>query len=72
MTREDIKMMLCVAIGIALIIIAIKFFVKLLPYIIIAFILMLVYDSYKRYKFRKRREKNDVEEAVIIKEKNNN
>lgn len=72
MKREDIKLYLELAIGILLIIIAVKFFIKLLPLIIIVLIGLLVYDSYKRQQknpVSKKKEK-DVKEAEIIKEKN--
>ena len=72
-TREDIMTLLKLAIGIALIIIAIKFFIKLLPLIIVGLILILVYDSLKKNGFfeKKKKEKNEVVEAEIIKEKKN-
>lgn len=68
MKREDIKLLLELMIGIALIIVAVRFFIAILPIIIIALIGLLIYDSYKKnYKTKK---KNDVVEADIIKEKN--
>ena len=73
MKREDIKLYLELAIGVFLIIIAIKFFIKLLPVIIIALIGLLIYDSYKRQKGNpsaKKKEKK-IKEAEIIKERNN-
>ena len=72
MKREDIKLYLEIAIGILLIVIAIKFVIELLPIIIIALIGLLVYDSYKKKKgipVTEKKEK-DVKEAEIIKEKN--
>ena len=72
MKREDIKLLLELMIGIALIIIAVKFFIAILPVIIIALIALLIYDSYKKKNASpivKKKEKN-VEEAEIIKEKN--
>ena len=65
--------LLKLAIGIALIIISIKFFIKLLPLIIVGLILILVYDSLKKNGFfeKKKKEKNEVVEAEIIKEKKN-
>jgi uncharacterized membrane protein len=70
--REDIKLLLELAIGILLIIIAIKFFIAILPVIIIALIALLVYDSYKKQKGQSLTKKKDngVKEAEIIKEKN--
>ena len=73
MKREDIKLYLELAIGVFLIIIAIKFFIKLLPVIIVALIGLLIYDSYKRQKgnpVTKKKEKK-IKEAEIIKERNN-
>lgn len=72
MKREDIKLFLELAIGILLIILAIKFFIAILPIIIIVLIVLLVYDSYKRQKGNSLTKKKDdgVKEAKIIKEKN--
>ena len=75
MKREDIKTCLVLAIGILLIILAVKLFIKALPVIIIALIALLVYDSYKRNNsnkpvVKKKDKKSDVKEAEIIKEKN--
>lgn len=73
MKREDIKLYLELAIGIFLIIIAIKFFIGLLPFIIVVLIGLLIYDSYKRQKenpIKKSKDKK-IKEAEIIKEKNN-
>ena len=74
MKREDIKLCLEVAIGIMLIVIAVKFFIKLLPVIIIGLIALLIYDSYKRRNsnslVKKGNKKSDIKEAEIIKEKN--
>ena len=73
MKREDIKLLLELAIGIALIFIAIKFFIALLPVIIVALLCLLIYDSYKKQKgsnIVKKKEKK-VREAEILEEKNN-
>ena len=72
MKREDIKLYLEIAIGILLIVIAIKFVIELLPIIIIALIGLLVYDSYKKKKGNPVTKKKDkeVKEAEIVKEKN--
>ena len=72
MKREDIEFWLVVVIGIALIILAIKFFIALLPVIIIGLIALLIYDSYKKRNTNVPTKKNDkkVKEAEIIKEKN--
>ena len=72
MKREDIKLYLEIAIGILLIIIAIKFFVAILPVIIVLLIGLLIYDSYKRTKNKPEEKKKEktVKEAEIVKEKN--
>ena len=72
MKREDIKNLLVIAIGILLIILAIKFFIAILPIIIIALIGLLIYDSYKKQKGNAvtKKKENKVKEAEIIKEKN--
>lgn len=72
MKREDILFWLSVAVLIMLGIIAIKFFIKLLPLIIIVLIGLLVYDSYKKQKGNPvaKKKNKDVKEAEIIKEKN--
>ncbi len=72
MKREDIKLFLIIAVGILLIIAAVKLFIYLLPVIIIALIALLVYDSYKRQKGNAvaKKKDNGVKEAEIIKEKN--
>lgn len=75
MNRDDIKYLLKVVIFVALIVIAIRFFIYLLPFIIIALLVMLVYDSYKRnngFSWKKSEDKKDkkIKEAEVIKEKN--
>lgn len=72
MKSEDIKTYLVLAIGILLIIVAIKFFIKLLPLIILALIGLLFYDSYKKQQKKPvvKKKNKDVKEAEIIKEKN--
>ena len=72
MKREDIKLYLELAIGILLIILAFKFFIKLLPLIIVVLICLLVYDSYKRQNKNQVTKKKDkgIKEAEIVKEKN--
>ena len=72
MKREDIKFYLVLAILIMLGIVAVKFFIKLLPLIIVILIGLLIYDSYKKQKgdpVAKKKDK-DVKEAEILKEKN--
>lgn len=72
MKREDIKFYLVLAILIMLAIVAIKFFIKLLPLIVIVLIGLLVYDSYKKQKGNPvvKKKNKDIKEAEIIKEKN--
>ena len=72
MKREDIKFYLVLAILIMLAIVAIKFFIKLLPLIILVLIGLLVYDSYKKQKENPvvKKKNKDIKEAEIIKEKN--
>ena len=72
MKREDIKLYLVLAIGILLIIIAVRFFIAILPVIILLLIGLLIYDSYKKQNknpITKKKEK-DIKEAEIVKEKN--
>ena len=72
MKREDIEFWLVIAVGILLIVLAIKFFIKLLPLIVIVLIGLLIYDSYKKQKGNMPVKKKDkkIKEAEIIKEKN--
>ena len=73
MKREDIKLCLELAIGMLLIVLAVKLFIKALPIIVIALVALLVYDSYKRNKSNKpvvKKKDNGIQEAKIIKEKN--
>jgi hypothetical protein len=72
MKREDIKLYLELAIFVLLIILAIKFFIKLLPLIIVVLICLLIYDSYKRQNKNPvtKKKNKDIKEAEIIKEKN--
>ena len=75
MKREDIKLCLELAVGILLIILAVKFFIKVLPVVIVALILLLIYDSYKRSKsnlpaVNKKDKKKNIKEAEILEEKN--
>ncbi len=72
MKREDIKTLLVLAIGLLLIIVAVKFFIKLLPLIIVLLFCLLVYDSYKRMEKKptnKKKNKDNIKEAEIVKEK---
>ena len=72
-TRDDIITLLTIVIGIALIVIAVKFVIALLPLAIVVLVLMLVYDSLKKKGFfdKKKNGKNEVVDAEIIKEKKN-
>ena len=72
MKREDITTYLVLAIGLLLIILAIRFFIKLLPLIIIVLLGLLIYDSYKNQKKNPvaKKKSKEVKEAEIIKEKN--
>lgn len=72
MKREDIQLYLIIAIGILLIVAAFKFFIKLLPLIVVILIGLLIYDSVKRQKKSPvtKKKNKDVKEAEIIKEKN--
>ena len=75
LTREDIINLLKLVIAIALIIVAIRFFINILPFIIVILVIMLVYDSLKKndnLPWKKKKEKDGIVEAEIIKEKKNN
>lgn len=72
MKREDIIYLLKIAVFIALFIVAIRFFIYLLPLIILALIGMLIYDSYKKNGGFKKKNDKGIVEAEIIKEKKNN
>lgn len=76
LTREDIIMFLKIAIFIALIIIAIKFFINILPLIILLLIIVLLVDSfmksdYMKAKKKEKLEKNRIKDAEIIDERKN-
>lgn len=74
-TRDDVITILKMVIFLALIIVAIRFFINLLPFIIVALIIMLIYDSLKKNGFFTKNKKNIEEkivEAEIISEKKNN
>jgi len=72
MKRDDIKLLLVLAIGVLLIILAVRFFIAVLPVIILALIGLLVYDSWKKKQGESavKTKKTDIKEAEIIKEKN--
>lgn len=69
MKREDIEFWLIVAVGILLIVLAIKFFIAILPFVVVVLIGLLIYDSYKKRNSGTKKDKK-VKEAEIIKEKN--
>ncbi len=71
-TREDIMTLLTIVIGIALIILAVKFVIALLPFAIVFLVLMLVYDSLKKNGFFSKKKKNEIMDAEIIEEKKRN
>ncbi len=72
--REDIKLLLELMIGIALIILAVRFFIAILPIIIVLLIGLLIYDSYRKKNSnsvtKKNEKKDNITEAEIVKEKN--
>lgn len=70
MKREDVEFWLIIAVGIILLVLAIKFFIAILPLIVILLIGLLIYDSYKKRNSGTKKEKK-VKEAEILKEKNN-
>jgi len=80
MNREELKNVFKLIIGIALIVLAVKFFIYLLPIILVVFFGYYLYDFYKKTKNqtvskvnneKKRAKKNSkVHEAYIVREKN--
>ena len=70
MKREDIEFWLIIAIGIILLVVAIKFFIAILPLIVVVLIGLLIYDSYKKRKNGSKKD-DGIKEAKILKEKNN-
>ena len=72
LNREDIKYLLKVAIFIALFVVAIRFFIYLLPFIFIALVVMLIYDSYKRNQGNKKENSDKkIPDAEVISERKN-
>lgn len=74
LTREDIILFLKIAISIALIIVAVKFFINILPLIILLLIIILLVDSfmksdYMKAKRKEKAEQNRIREAEIIAER---
>ena len=71
MSKNDLTYLLKVAIFIALIVIAFKFLIYILPFIIIALIAMIIYYTYKKKKVDKQKpvkKEKIIKEAEIIKE----
>lgn len=78
MSKNDLKYLLKVIIFAALVVLAIKFFIYILPFLFVIFILMVLYDIYTKKKKEKncRRvtvedSKNKVMDAEIINERDN-
>ncbi len=74
LTREDIILFLKIAISIALIVIAVKFFINMLPLIILLLIIILLVDSfmksdYMKEKRKEKAERNRIRDAEIIEER---
>ena len=75
LTRDDILTLLKLVIIIALIIVAVRFFIAILPILILVLVCMLVYDSLKKngnLPWKKKKKKDGIVEAEIISEKKNN
>ncbi len=75
LTRDDILTLLKLVIIIALIVVAFRFFIAILPILIVVLVCMLVYDSLKKkgnLPWKKKKNKDGVVEAEIISEKKNN
>lgn len=71
MNQDDIKFVLKVVVFFTLIVLAFKFFIYLLPFIIIALVIMFAYDAYKKKNVNKKtpvKKENEIKEAEIIKE----
>lgn len=66
--KEDIKYLLRVAIVIALFIVAVRFFIYLLPFIIVGLVIMLIYDNYKKKK-KSDKKQEKIQDAEIISER---
>lgn len=70
MEKEDIKLLIELFIGGLLIVLAIKFIIKLLPLVVLLVIGLLIYSSYNKRKKNLVKEENVIKEAVIIDERN--
>ena len=71
MNQDDIKFVLKVVVFFTLIVLAFKFFIYLLPFIIIALVIMFAYDVYKNKNVNKKtsvKKEKEIKEAEIIKE----
>ncbi len=66
-SRDDVKSLLVLLIFVALIVVAVRFIIYLLPFIIVALLVYLVYDSVTRKK--RNTADNTVKEAEVIEEK---
>ena len=66
-SRDDVKSLLVLLIFVALIVVAVRFIIYLLPFIIVALLVYLVYDSVTRKK--RNTTDNTVKEAEVIEEK---
>ena len=83
MNREDLKNIFKILIIVLVIIIGVKFFIALLPLILVALLIYFIYDFYKKTKNKtvekintnnnkgtRANKKHYVQEAQIIREKN--
>ena len=81
MNREDLKNIFKILIMVLLVIVAVKFFIALLPLILLGLLIYFAYDFYKKNKskfnenmnnsrVRKTIKKGHVQEAEIVREKN--
>lgn len=84
MNREELKNIFKLVIGIVLIVLAVKFFIYLLPLILFVILGYFAYDFYKKTKEQTEekinkgksskkttRKKINIQEAEIVREKNN-
>lgn len=80
MNREDLKNIFKILIIVLLVIVAVKFFIALLPLILLGLLIYFAYDFYKKNKskfnenmnnsrVRKNIKKSHVQEAEIVREK---
>ena len=74
LTRDDLLLFLKIAVAIALLIVAVKFFINMLPLIIVLLIIILLVDSFMKSDYMKKKkkektERNRIKDAEIIEEK---